>query len=127
MACNTCQSTKSIPVCTGSLVLGNITALNTNVYIFVKNNTTGYIHRQEATSNGSGQVSLDLSLPDPSFYNPDSQYEVWVTLQSTSQNTKLNIAISAVNYTCFDLSFNPVYGEEDENIAYTSHTLEIES
>jgi len=126
MACNTCQQTKSIPQCTTLLVLGTI-AENTEVYIFVKNHTTGYIHRQEATSDEDGVLSLDLSLPDSSFYNPDSNYEVWATLRTTSQNTKLNISISAVNYTCFDLSFNSLYGEEDENISYPTHTLEIES
>lgn len=125
MACNTCQSTKSIPVCTDSLVLGTITS-NTDVYIFVVNHSSGYTHRQEATSGNYGELRIDLTKPDTSFYNPDSAYEIWATLQTSSQNERLDITIDAVEYTCFNLSFNRVFDELDANVNYTETTLEID-
>jgi len=124
MACNTCQLTKSIPVCTDELVLGTITS-NTDVYIFVINHSTGYTHRQEATSGNYGELRLNMSLPDPSFYNPDSAYELWATLTTTSQGERLDITIDEVYYSCFNLSFNSLYDDTDSSVSYDEITLEI--
>lgn len=124
MACNTCQATKSIPVCTDLLILGTIDP-DIEVYIFVINHSTGYTHRQEATSDNDGIIKVDLSKPDPSFYNPDSAYEIWVTLQTSSQSERLDIAIDSEDYSCFNLTFNSLYNEEDSNVSYTETTLEI--
>ena len=124
MSCNTCQLTKPIPTCTESLVLGTI-ASDTDVYIFVKNHSSGYIHRQEATSTLYGTLALDMSLPDPSFYNQDSNYEVWVTLQTVSPNDRLDITIDSVTYDCFSLSFYTFYNETDYTISIPEVILEI--
>jgi hypothetical protein len=125
MACNSCQSTKSIPQCTGQVVIGTYTA-NTDIFIFVKNNTTGYIHRQESTTDSDGKVLLDLSFPDPSFYNHDNTYELWINEPGSSQNIQASVSIGDEEYLCFNLLFNPLYNEDDESISYTQHTLEIE-
>lgn len=124
MACNTCQATKLIPVCTDSLILGEI-APDTDVYIFVINHSNGYTHRQEATSDAEGILKIDLSKPDPSFYNPDSAYEIWATLQDEPQNLRLLITIEEEPYSCFNLSFNRVFDEDDSIVSYTETTLEI--
>lgn len=124
MGCNTCQLTKSIPVCTESLVLGSI-APDTDVFIFILNHTTGYTHRQAATSDIAGLLSLDLELPDPSFYNPDSNYELWATLDTDSPNDRLDITIDSVAYDCFNLSFYAFYDDTDSNIVTPEVTLEI--
>lgn len=124
MACNTCQATKSIPVCTEVLILGQI-APDTEVYIFIINHSSGYTHRQESISDGSGNVGLNMALPDPSFYNPDSAYEIWATLQTSTQNDRLDITIDAETYSCFNLCFTSLYDENDLNVSYTETTLEI--
>lgn len=122
MACTTCQTTKKIPTCTTDLVLGTTVHLDTNIYIFVRNLTTGYLHRETAVTDGAGEVILDLSQPDSSFYNPYSIYEVWVTLATSTINEKVTVTIGATGYTCFTLEFDKVYGDGN----YTEHILEIE-
>jgi hypothetical protein len=102
MACNNCLSLDQIPECTDSMVLGEM-AVSTEVYIYVKNTFTGYIHRQEAISDGAGELELDLEQPDPSFYNQDSHYEVWVTLRT--DDVKIIFTVDAEAYTCLEISF----------------------
>lgn len=106
MACNDCHPLASIPECTNEMVLGNI-AVNTQVYIYVENLVTGYIHRQEALSDNTGEVILDLSEPDPSFYNQNSSYEVWVTLRT--DNVRMAVTVGAdleeEAVDCIDISF----------------------
>jgi hypothetical protein len=91
MACNNCETLDAIPECSDSLELGTIDA-DTEVYIYVKNNFTGYIHKQNAVSGLYGALTLDLTLPDPSFYNKDSNYEVWATLRD--DNERIDITVS---------------------------------
>jgi len=122
MSCNSCQLTKPIPTCTELLVLGAITS-DTDVYIYVKNHNSGYVHRQEAVSTLYGTLSLDMSLPDPSFYNQDSNYEVWVTTQESTD--RIDITIDAITYDCFSLSFYTFYNETDYTVSIPEVTLEI--
>lgn len=124
MACNTCQLTKSIPTCTESLVLGTI-ASDTDVFIFVLNHSNGYLYKQEATSSPYGTLILDLTKPDPSFYNQDSDYEVWATLQTDSLIDRLDITIDDVEYSCFDVSFIASYNDQDTTNTFSQATLEI--
>lgn len=106
MACNDCHTLDQIPECTESLELGTIDA-DTEVYIYVKNNFTDYVHRQEALSDGDGLLTLDLTQPDPTFYNKDSSFEIWVTLRT--DNVKIDITVSyGVVADCLNLSLFPV-------------------
>lgn len=101
MACNTCQSLDSISECSDTIELGIIDP-DLEVYIYVKNIHSGYIHRQEAVSDNTGLLILDLSNPDVSFYNQNSAYEVWVTLQTDS--TRL-VFIDPATFDCLNPSF----------------------
>lgn len=106
MACNDCHELDQIPECTDSLELGTIDA-ETEVYIYVKNTFTGYVHRQEALSGLYGALELDLTLPDPTYYNKDSSYEIWVTLRT--DNVRIDITVSyGVVADCLNISFFPV-------------------
>lgn len=105
MACNNCLSLDESPECSATLSIGTI-AVDTEVYIYVKNTFTDYIHRQEALSDGAGALALDLAKPISSFYNQDSSYELWVTLRT--DNVKLTFTVDEVAYTCFNLSFHGV-------------------
>jgi hypothetical protein len=112
MACN-CSELDQIPECTESIVLGALSEIDTEVYIYVKNTFTGYVHREETTSNGDGDVTLDLTQPDSSFYNQDSAYEVWVTLRSDSERMDILYAYGLTN-TCLSLSFLRVNNTTEE-------------
>lgn len=103
MACNDCSTLDPIPECTASKVLGTIDP-DLDVYIYVKNLFTGYIHRQEATSDIDGELTINLTLPDISFYNQDNSYEVWTTLRD--DDTLLDITYAyGLTDTCLNLSF----------------------
>jgi hypothetical protein len=102
MACNNCLSLDQIPECTESMVLGEI-AVDTEVYIYVKNTFSGYMHRQQAISDNDGELVLNLEQPDPAFYNQDSHYEVWVTLRT--DDVKLTFTEDTVEYDCLEISF----------------------
>ena len=125
MACNNCQPIKSIPVCTQRIIIGELPP-DAALYIFVSNLASGYTYRQPALSDNSGVLKLDLTLPDPSFYNPDSSYELWITGQEPyNPLDKVPIIIDAIEYECLLLSFFPVYDEDDELVSYTEIQLQI--
>jgi hypothetical protein len=107
-------------------VLGFITLVDP-IYIFVKNLATGYIYRQDSgaiSSYGYGSVVLDLQYPAPSFYNPNSLYEIWVTAQSNGSDQREDISIGNESASCLEVSFEKYYG--DSPVEYDSHTLELE-
>jgi hypothetical protein len=112
MSCN-CSELDSIPECTDSIVLGAISDIDTEVYIYVKNTFTGYVHREEATSNGDGDVTLDLTEPDSSFYNQDSAYEVWITTRDSSDRLEILYAYGLTD-TCLSISFFRVNDTTEE-------------
>jgi hypothetical protein len=112
MACNDCYILDSIPECTESLELGSI-APDTEVYIYVKNIFTGYVHRQETTSDGDGDLILDLTEPDISFYNQDSIYEIWATLRTDNERLDITYAYGLTS-DCFSLSFFAVNDTTEE-------------
>jgi hypothetical protein len=125
MACNNCTTTKTLSGCAGVLTLGTIASLNTAVYIFVKS-PSGYIYRQSTTSSVSGVVTLNLALPDTSFYHSNGSFEVWVTLASADIETRLSVTISATAYTCFNLSFQRTFDVDGDPNVVTTQTLAIE-
>lgn len=126
MACNDCQDIKVVPVCTENLVLGKVASLTTAVFIYFKNISSGYQTRQQVTSAGDGTIAADLTVPDPSFYNPNGVFECWATLTTVSPETRLPITIGAIAYDCLKLRFEATYGEDDNTEGFTTATAEIE-
>jgi hypothetical protein len=106
MACNTCETFDPIPECSESLELGTIDA-DTEVYIYVKNQFSEYVHRQEALSDEDGVLTIDLTYPVPSFYNKDNTYEVWTTLRDDNERIDITISYGVVT-DCINISFFPV-------------------
>lgn len=126
MACPTCTETKPIPKCADSLVIGAIANDLTNVYVYIKNLTTGRIQRADEVSDLSGQVSLDLTDPDKEFYSQNFVYELWITLRTTDVNQKLDITIGYTTTDCFTIRFKEIYDALDLAI-FTEHDLEIDT
>lgn len=121
MTCISCTPTKSIPSCIDDLIIGTGVAA-TDYVVYVENLTTGYIYAQEVTSDGSGLITLDTTLPDKSFYNKDSSYNLWVGLPGGSPNDMEEITIDGTGYTCFLLTFIDI----SSNNGLESFTLEID-
>jgi hypothetical protein len=106
MACNTCHQLTEVPECSSTLNLGTLALLNTELYIYVKNLHSGYVHKQEAISSGAGLVTLNTTEPSKDFYNKDYAYEIWVTLRTN--NDRVNFTINTVVLDCFNPSFHQV-------------------
>ena len=102
MSCN-CSQLDQIPECTDSILLGSIDP-DTEYYIYVKNSSTGFTYREEVTSDELGHIELDLTQPDPTFYNQESSYEVWVTLRDSNERLEITYAYGLTD-TCLALSF----------------------
>jgi hypothetical protein len=111
MACNDCYLLDSIPECTENLEVGYIDP-NTEVYIYVKNIFTGYVHREEVTSDGDGLINLDLTQPE-TFYNQDSIYEIWVTLRTDNERIDITVSYGEV-HDCLSLAFFAVNDTTEE-------------
>ncbi len=122
MACTNCQEVTPIPQCVEDITIGAIADLTTDVYVFVKNLTTGYLHQQEAVSDGAGLVILDSTLPDISFYNENHFYELWITKQSETINDKLPITVvgGATPFDCLLLVFT-----KTDLGGFTTHILSV--
>lgn len=103
MACNDCHKLTSIPECSESLYLGAIFP-EVEIDLYVKNMATGYVHRQEETADFGGNIMLNLTQPDPSFYNQDGRYEIWATFRSNSERLAIAYTSGRTN-TCLSVEF----------------------
>lgn len=122
MACTTCSYTKTVPTCITNLIVGTIDDLSSDVYVFIKNISTGKIDRFEATSDGAGLVTLS-SIPT-NYFMDEHDYEIWVTLRTVSQNDRESITIDGVSDTCWAMPLLDLYDGSGEKQAITTHTLE---
>ena len=120
MSCTNCTESNQIPECVDTITIGTIANLNTAVYIYIRNLSTGYVHQQAATSSGAGLVILDSTLPDKSFYNENHLYELWITLQSAGINNKKTITIDAEVQDCLLLNF-----VKTDSTTITTHIITI--
>ena len=126
MPCPTCVETKPVPKCVTSLVVGAIDAELTDVYVYIKNLTTGRIQRVDVTSDINGQVSFLLADPDVEFYSENFVYELWVTLRTTDPNTRLDVTIGYATNDCFTVRFTEYFDDLDLAI-FSEVDLEIDT
>jgi len=125
MQCITYQRTKELTAGAGVVTLGAISSLNTDVYIHVQNTATKAIYRQSATSDGSGVVNLDITDPESFAYHPNTDYEVWVTLQTGDIADFQSITINAIPYEGLLLRFVRQLGGSNTYVSDAAQTVEI--
>lgn len=126
MSCNECSKTDAIPTCAATLVIGTVALLNTAMYVYVKDVTTGRLHMQPSTSSGAGVVSLDMTLPDQTFWIPDHHYELWMTTAtSTGMDNRTDFVISSTTVDCINLVFERVLDENSDGKEYASITATL--
>lgn len=114
---------KPLARCMAVLTIGTITQLNTAVYVYILNHTTGVRVRFPATSNGAGLVTVDLT-DYPQIQDHD--YEIWLTLASaTNTDDRLEVTVDTVEYTCFAVSFVTVIDEQGAIATGDNQTLEV--
>jgi len=124
--CNNCPKFVSIPTCTEDLVIGTLTGYaSTAVFVYLKNHTTGFIHRFSATTTMYG--GLTIELPDNGNFSPTPKhdYELWVTLQTaTNTDERLDITINSIDYECVSFTFENIFVGYNL-VEYTSQTLKL--
>jgi hypothetical protein len=125
MPCN-CNISKVLTTGSTSIEIGTISSNNADVFIYVENQATGVIYRQEATSSGAGVVTLDSSLPSTGWYNPSATYKVWVTLDTADNlDDAETITISGTDYTCFIIRFERIIGDDEQYDNITSQKITV--
>lgn len=67
MSCETYTQACKVPACIDTLILGTVEKVNHIFYAFIEK-MNGSVYIQQVESNSQGQVSIDLSDPDKSFY-----------------------------------------------------------
>lgn len=122
-ACNQCTETQPVPTCISLLTLGQAEA-DTDYWVYIKNNATGYETRQDFTTESDGLVKLDLNNPYPDTYTENFYYMIWVTPVDESKSLQVPIIIDSVEYLCFTTRFERSFSD-DLPAEYTTYSLSI--
>lgn len=121
MTCIGCSSTKPVLNCITNLKIGTL-ANSTSYYTYFKNSSSGKINRITTTSSNVGLLSVALDFTPLA----KSQYEIWVTLaSSTDLEEKENILIDGIEATCLYVLFQRVYGTGNSTLTATNQTLSL--
>ena len=108
MNCNTCIEAKPVPVCSANLIIGSVTTEQPSVFVFIKNNATGYVSSQEVVPEYGGVIRIDMTEPYADFYTPNLYYKLWVS-ESEDGNDVIDFTIDEVEYDCLALLFQKVH------------------
>ena len=77
----------------------------TDIDIWIKNHTTGYLHKQELTTDVDGNISVDNTIPSVGFYNAHSVYELWITLRGETKRVDFIESDTGDAVQCLNLKF----------------------
>ncbi len=113
--CDPCLKTELVPKCLTNLIIGTISSLNTAVFVYIRDLTTGKLLRFSEVSSGAGQVTVTGLDTEPDFM-PDHSYEMWITLQTAisiedRETITVTSSLGDVTGTCFQIRFVAVEAE----------------
>lgn len=121
--CSDCIKPKPIARCITNLIVGNISSLNTAVYVYITDLTTEREIRYSVTSSAAGLVTIPVT---PQRFSEDHSYEIHITKQSAvGVNVKENITIGADTADCVSLDFETIWKSDNTIASYTDQTLSI--
>lgn len=125
MSCPDCSKANNILRCITTLTVGTAASHpNTDVYLYIRNNTTGRLYRYEVTTSNTGLISKDISAQQ---YMDGHNYELWVTLASaTNIDDRITFTVGSENVTCITLGFETVYADDD-TLESSAQTITLES
>lgn len=107
-------------------MVGNIPDADTDVYVYIKNITTGRINRFEATSDGYGDITITVNVK----FNQHHLYEVTITeATATNIGDTYLITLDGFETCCIYFRVYPVYlaGVKDTNLDATLSVVNCES
>ena len=127
--CGQCTSIKEVPTCTTNLEIGTIGSNNAAAFVFVHNLSTGLQYRQSVTSSGAGLITLLMANPRQDFYNPNSAYEVWVTLASGAPVDREDLTIGGTLFedACLNVPFTIYVDDNNDPVTYATIALEVDA
>lgn len=111
-----CTMTCPLPSCIQQINIGATTLANgTEVYVYIRNEATGFTERLESTvTNGEINVGV-FELPE-SFLNSHAFFTIWVTEQSNQAPVSITLGDATVD-TCFTMRFEDAY-QDNTKIPY---------
>lgn len=119
--CAPCTRLKNVALCTESLVIGTVAAVNTLHNIYFRSLANGFFVKYRAVSDANGLLTL---TPAEGFVlSSNTLYELWVNTSNANQ-TGLNLTIGGTADTCYTVMFDRIYYTGGNN--YSSQTLERE-
>ncbi len=121
--CLECTETQDVPSCTENLIIGKV-EIGQECIIYLKNNATGYIHKQFADADPDGLITLDMTLPYNDFYSPNFYFTMWVTDIEGGMFEYQQVEINENNYTCFSTRF-VVIKSDDLIVSLETYTLAV--
>ena len=125
MSCTNCQPTKSVPTCSGVLILGQIDPLLTDVNVVVKDIITGRKRFLKGTIN-AGVLSVNLSSLNR-YLTPNLSYtiEAFEGDQFPDFTQPVSIEIDGNEYDCLRLNFDTVRDVDNVIVGANTITLEL--
>lgn len=121
--CSECLHPKPIARCVTNLIIGTISSLNTSVYVYISNLTTGREIRYTVTTSVAGLVTIPIT---PQRFSEDHSYEIHVTLATASNiNVKENITIGGDVSDCVSLRFETIWNNDNTIATFTNQTLTL--
>jgi len=125
MSCN-CAKIKDLPTCIDELIIGTISLLSQDVFVFFKNTSIDYTVRLTGVSDGDGLVTIDLSALN-NFFSPNYSYDIWITAEDESPTSKQDITYDTYTfYDCLSAKFFRIEDSSMEAIYYSTVTAELE-
>lgn len=88
--CAPALRTKCVPICTADLIIGTIENTDTELYVYIKDLTTGRTEILNAESDSDGLVILDISAYT---FSDNHSYEMWITLSYANVYDKIDVTI----------------------------------
>lgn len=118
--CAPCLNTQPVGKCTQEIVLGTITETDATLVVRIRNITTGVTVILDATSDGAGLITLDVSQFE---FATAHAYEVSVI--EAGESGLLDITIGAETANCVVLNFENEKNEDGEVTVTATATLAL--
>lgn len=123
MSCN-CTKLKDLPTCINDLIIGTISLVSQDVYVFIKNSTNGHTTRLIGNADSDGLVTVDVSEV---YFSPHYSYDIWITATTDGPSDKQDITFDTYTfYDCLSAKFFRVENDSMEAVYYAAVTAELE-
>ena len=125
MSCN-CTKIKDLPTCINELIIGEITPISQDVYVFIKNTTLNQTTRLTGDSDADGLVTVDLADLPVNFFSENYTYEIYITVLSAGPSDKETLTIDTTSDTCVMVRFYRIENESIESVYYSTIVAQLQ-